>query len=375
MVAPSFFFDKLKSHGIDFFAGVPDSLLKTFCAYVSDHQPGDRHIITTNEGSAVALAMGYHLAAGGIPLVYMQNSGIGNAVNPLLSLVDTEVYGIPMLLLIGWRGEPGRKDEPQHIKQGKVLLPMLEAMGIPYDVIDEDATGAAAALDHAVTSALENSCAHALVVKKGAFDAYQLQSTMASCYPFSREEVIQRIVDHLDDMDIVVSTTGMASRELFEYRAQTNAGHQRDFLTVGGMGHASQIALGIAGQKPDRRILCIDGDGAALMHLGALATNGASNLANFRHIIINNGAHDSVGGQPTLGFDVDLLKIAEACNYKKARRCESQAQLSGELEKLNANTGPSLLEIRVNKGSRKDLGRPTTTPVANKKSFMAFAGN
>lgn len=372
MVAPAVLFDHLSKADVEFFTGVPDSLLKDFCAYVTDHADASQHVTAANEGAAVGLAMGYHLATGKIPLVYLQNSGIGNAVNPLLSLVDNEVYGIPMLLLVGWRGEPGVKDEPQHVKQGRVMLRMLEAMDIPYGIIVGDEIEAKEIVDKAIATARRKSSAFAIVVKKGAFDSYQLQNNLASNYPFGREEVIKLIVDHLCDRDVVVATTGMASRELFEYRAARTQGHERDFLTVGGMGHASQIALGVAAQKKDSCVICIDGDGASIMHMGSMAISGNSALSNFKHIIINNGAHDSVGGQPTVGFSIDLPKISRGCGYKTVASVENEAALLCALPELLRATGPAMLEVKVNKGNRKDLGRPTTTPAQNKAAFMSF---
>ena len=373
MTTPEFFLHALGEAGVDYFTGVPDSLLKSFCACVQDHVGVDRHISTANEGSAVALAMGYHLATGRVPLIYLQNSGLGNTVNPLMSLVDPEVYGIPLLLLIGWRGRPGVKDEPQHVKQGRVMLDTLEAMEIPYVVLEEDdERRTTRVIEEAVRQARDRRGAFALVVPKGYFAAYDPAPGRKEPYPLLREDAIRHIVESLDPDDIVVSTTGMASRELFEYRESTGEGHARDFLTVGGMGHASQIALGIAGQQPQRRVVCIDGDGAVLMHLGALAINGQYGGANFKHLLINNGAHDSVGGQPTVAFDIDLPRIATACGYRQSVRCTDHKELADALPGILAGYGPAFMEVRVKRGNRPDLGRPTTTPEQNKGAFMGF---
>ena len=372
MISPAFFYNHLTEAGVGYYAGIPDSLLKEFCAYITDNIEQSNHVIAANEGGAIGLAMGYHLATGKLPLVYMQNSGIGNTVNPLMSLVDREVYSIPMILMIGWRGEPGVKDEPQHVKQGRVMLQTLEAMEIPYAIIDGDEAQAAQVIADAVKTANDQACAYAIVVKKGTFESYALQKKVVTDFPFNREDVIKSIVDQLEPSDIVVATTGMASRELFEYRAACGQSHERDFLTVGGMGHASQIALGIAAQKQNRRIVCIDGDGAALMHMGSMAISGMSSLPNFKHIIINNGAHDSVGGQPTIGFNIDLLKIADGCGYQHRKSVDSQLALKQAIPELLQASGPAMLEIQVNKGGRKDLGRPTVTPQQNKQAFMNF---
>ena len=372
MISPRQFYDAFRYAGVEFFAGVPDSLLKDFCAYVADHAPEKAHVIAANEGSAVALATGYHLATGGVPLVYLQNSGLGNLTNPLLSLADDDVYGIPMVLLIGWRGEPGVPDEPQHIKQGEVTLGLLECMGIPYSVFDAAESAPETLVAQAVSAARDSGSPYALVARKGSFAPYKAAARRETVFGWTREAVIGHIADAVAPDDIVVVTTGMASREMFEYRRARGSGHEQDFLVVGGMGHASQIALGIALQKPDRKVICIDGDGATLMHMGSMATNGQFSPGNLRHIIVNNGAHDSVGGQPTAGFDVSLVGVARACGYKYSESCSAADELEACLRQLLQSDGPSLLEVKVDRGSRSDLGRPTTTPAKNKRLFMDF---
>lgn len=370
MIATEQFYQSLHNKGIAFFTGVPDSLLKDICAYIADNTSKNKNIITANEGGAIALASGYHLATGKTPFVYMQNSGIGNAVNPLLSLVDIEVYSIPMLLMVGWRGEPGKKDEPQHFKQGKVMVEMLDAMKIPYAILSNDMDKADAMLNDAVEYINKNQAPFVLLVSSGTFEPYKLKNNTINNYPLTREVAILEITKCLDSKDIVVSTTGMASRELFEVREQLGQTHESDFLTVGGMGHASQIALGIALEKPNRNIYCFDGDGAVLMHTGSLSTIGSLSPKNFKHVLLNNGAHDSVGGQPTVGFEIDFCKIAEACNYKKTFKVETLDQLMPTLKELKNMEGPVLLEVLINKGARKNLGRPTTSPRENKLSLM-----
>ena len=372
MLNPQEFVECLKRNGVEWFTGVPDSLLKELCSCMAHTSRAGEHIIAANEGGAVGLALGYHLATGKIPLVYLQNSGLGNVVNPLLSLVDEDVYSVPMLLVIGWRGEPGVHDEPQHKKQGRVMVPMLEAMGIPYSVLGADAHHAEPFVKDAVAHVRKTSGPFAMVIKKGAFAAYVAPPLQQTDFPLSREEAIQQVIDVLEERDVVVSTTGMPSREVYEYRTKKGVGHQRDFLTVGGMGHASQIALGIALQKPERSVYCLDGDGALLMHMGALALNGTLKPRNFKHIILNNGAHDSVGGQPTVALDIDILGIARAAGYAHMASARTQSELRVCLQELKGSLGPSLLEIRVRCGSRKDLGRPETTPIQNKDAFMDF---
>ncbi|PWJ66405.1 phosphonopyruvate decarboxylase [Fibrobacter sp. UWB15] len=372
MISPKFFIDTLGSYGIDFFAGVPDSLLKNICAYIADNKDAKHNVIAANEGAAVGLAAGYHLATGKIGVVYMQNSGEGNIINPLASLTDKEVYNIPALLLIGWRGRPGVHDEPQHVKQGKVTTGILNTMGVNYDVLCKEEDKAAKQIAKAVKTMKETGEVYALVIEKDTFEDYKLQSVEKNDLTMSREEAIQTVAAVLEPKDVIVSTTGMISRELFEYRAQKGEGHERDFLTVGSMGHASQIALGIAMEKDDRRVWCFDGDGATIMHMGSMAIVANKSPANYVHVVFNNGAHDSVGGQPTVGLKIDLPAVAKAVGYKDALTADSKESLADALGKVRNIEGPVLLEVKVKKGNRKDLGRPTTTPIENKNALMEF---
>jgi phosphonopyruvate decarboxylase len=372
VLAPKDFYDALTAAGVSLFAGVPDSLLKDFCAYVTDHTPSERNIITANEGNAVGLAMGHFLATGKPALVYMQNSGLGNTVNPLTSLADPAVYGIPMLLVVGWRGRPDEKDEPQHVQMGRVTLETLAAIGVASTVLPDTLDEAKAALAAALADATKRGAAHALVIKKGTFDAYKLKKDDAHPYEMTREQAIERFVASLPKNAATVATTGMPSRELFEVRERRGEPHASDMLTVGGMGHASLIALGAALELPARPVYCLDGDGAVLMHMGALATIAQNHPKNFKHVVLNNGAHDSVGGQPTVAFAVDLCAVARACGYLKATCVSTPAELDAALADLATNDGPSLVEVRVKKGSRKDLGRPTQTPQQLKQDFSGF---
>ena len=372
MVRPSFFIDTLQKHDIDFYAGVPDSLLKNICAYISDHLDSRHNIIAANEGGAVGIAAGYHLATSKIPVVYMQNSGEGNIINPLASLTDKEVYNIPVLLLIGWRGKPGVHDEPQHVKQGKVTLPLLDTMGINYQVLSQDESVAETQIAEAVAYMKQTNEVYALVVEKNTFDTYTLQNKVENALTLSREEAIQTVAAALGPKDCIVSTTGMISRELFEYRTAMGQSHERDFLTVGSMGHASQIALGIALEKTDRHVWCFDGDGAVIMHMGSMAITASKAPANFVHVLFNNGAHDSVGGQPTVGLDIDVPAIAKAVGYKHAFSVDSAEGLQEILRSPEILEGPTLIQVCVRKGNRKDLGRPTTTPIENKNALMHF---
>ena len=359
------FYNELVARGLDAFYGVPDSLLKELCACITQNAPAGQHIIAANEGNALALAAGHYLATGKPAVVYMQNSGLGNVVNPLLSLTDAAVYSIPALLLIGWRGEPGVHDEPQHITQGRLTLPLLQALEVEHAVL-ENIAQVAEACEYMAT----HSRPYALVVRKGCFEPHP-RTPAAPRYELAREEAIRCVAGLLGERDVVVSTTGMISRELYENRPS----HEKDFLTVGSMGHASSIALGIALAKPNRQVYCLDGDGALLMHLGAAAVLGAHAPGNLRHILINNEAHDSVGAQPTVMPGVHAGQLAHALGYRHAYRVQTLDELRAAWPEFAAQEGPSLLEIMVHCGSRKDLGRPKERPAENKQAFMAFLQN
>jgi len=374
MLQPEKTFEQIRAQGVRLFTGVPDSLLADFCAYVTDHAPDSDHVITANEGNAIALAAGHYLGTGEPALVYMQNSGLGNAVNPLLSLADEEVYSLPMLLLIGWRGEPGVKDEPQHVKQGRVMTAMLDAMEVPWFELDASMDDAGEVVAKACGLMRERKIPVALLVRKGAFAKYKLKKDRITDFPMDREGAVKCVVDLLGKDDVVISTTGKTSRELYEYRAARGDGHGSDFLTVGAMGHTASIAMGVARAQPGRHVVCMDGDGSVLMHMGSLAIIGQSGLSNLVHVVINNGAHDSVGGQPTAGFDVDLIGVARACGYTQALSVSEPGEVKSALERLSGSEGPVLLEIRVNKGARDDLGRPKSSPVENRDALMKRLG-
>ena len=312
MISPAFFTQTLQSLGISFFAGVPDSLLKSLCAYLKVNVAPADNITAANEGGAMALAAGHFLATGKPACVYMQNSGIGNAVNPLLSLLDSDVYSIPALLVIGWRGMPGVHDEPQHVKQGRVTTDLLDAMEMPYTVLADNEADARQQIEMAISFIKDTGRQMALIVRKGTFEPYSLPAAEPSALP-CREEAIRTIISSMPRDTAFVGTTGMISRELFELRVSTGTSHESDFLTVGSMGHASQIALAIALAQPRRHIACLDGDGAFIMHTGGAAIIGSLAPRNLLHFVLNNGAHDSVGGQDTVGFRIDIPAIARAC--------------------------------------------------------------
>jgi phosphonopyruvate decarboxylase len=373
MLAPSDFLRVLGDAGVTFFTGVPDSLLKEFCACVTETLKPEDHLIAANEGASVGLAIGHYIGNGSLPLVYLQNSGLGNAVNPLLSLASPEVYGTPMLLMLGWRGEPGKKDEPQHVHQGRVMIKMLEDMDLPVVVVSDDIVEAEVQTKAAVQKARDINGPVALVVKKNTFDKYDAPKAEVEL-PMGREEAIVAAAEVLEDNAAVICTTGMPSRELFEFRACNEEGHHRDFLTVGGMGHASQIALGLAMAQPTRPIYCFDGDGAALMHMGAMAITGQSKAKNLVHLVFNNGVHGSVGGQPTVGFNIDMPQIATACGYAIAQRVTTKEELQKVIALARTTDGVSFIEVQVRPGNRANIGRPTLTPAQNKVAMMKFLG-
>lgn len=373
MIKNSHIFNILKDNGVGFFTGVPDSLLKYLCAYITDNTTDKEHIIAANEGGAVSLAAGYHLATGKIPLVYLQNSGLGNTVNPLLSLADKKIYSIPMVLLIGWRGKPGTKDEPQHIKQGRIQNDLLRVLDIPFLIIGPDIDDLTDPVNQIIKTAKDNSSPVAIVVQPNTFEEYKLKACFEDKYQLTREEAIETILESVSLKDIVISTTGKTSREVYEYRERKKQGYQNDFLTVGSMGHASQIALGVT-LNTKKRVICLDGDGAILMHMGALAIIGTKKPKNFIHIVLNNGSHDSVGGQPTVGFSISLTKIAEGCGYSFVESISNKDDLQDALKRAFEKKGPLMIEVLIKKGARPDLGRPKTTPVQNKEALMKLLG-
>ena len=359
--------------GGDFYTGVPDSLLKSLINYLMKKYGIDpqHHVIAANEGNCVALAAGYYLATKKIPIIYMQNSGEGNVVNPICSLTSDKVYAIPMIYIIGWRGEPGVHDEPQHIFQGEITLKLLEDMDIKYMVIsketkEEEIKGKMKEFQEILNKGKSVS----FVIRKGALK-YDGKIVYKNSYTMKREEIIEHILKISKD-DPVISTTGKASREVFEIREKTKEGHNKDFLTVGSMGHSSSIALGVALNKPNQRIWCIDGDGAVLMHMGAMAVIGANRPSNLIHVVINNGAHETVGGMPTVANNLDLVSIAKACGYDYATTVDSFEILDDELEKAKNRNVLCFIEVKCSIGARDNLGRPTTTAIENKRNFMDY---
>ena len=360
-----------QAEGLDFFTGVPDSTFAPWMAFLSaKNGHGLTDIAASNEGEAAALAAGYHLATGRVGVVYMQNAGLGNAVNPLTSLADREVYSIPMILMIGWRGESGHSDEPQHVKMGRVMVPLLEALEIPWRALPLDPDKAGQVIREVHALACSGRAPVALVVRSGVVQGSAMAP--ASDRPLSREQALGLLLDLLPEHAVIVATTGKTSRELFEWRERRGEGHGRDFLTVGSMGLASAIALGLALRKPAAPVVVFDGDGAMLMHTGNLAAIGRASPANFYHVLFDNGVHDSTGGQPIASASVDFGRVAEAFGYGGSALANTADELKAAAQTLLAGKGPALLVVRVRPGARKDLGRPTTSPVQNKADLMKF---
>ena len=375
MIKPDIFLKGVINANISFVTGVPDSLLKDICGYISDNSDDISHKIATNEGSAIALAIGNFLATNNVPLIYLQNSGLGNIINPITSLADPQVYGIPLILMIGWRGGldvDGNqiKDEPQHKKQGQITISQLDILDIPYLIIDHETKDIQAILKKIVNTAKERNGPFALVVRKNTFEKYNYKKINQKLNPLLREDVIKELILHIPINSPVISTTGVTSRELFEIRKKLNLGHASDFLTVGGMGHASQIAVGIAMSKPERKVFCIDGDGSTLMHMGALAIN--AEQPNLVHILINNCAHDSVGGQPTKGDSISFCRIAKEFGYSFCFKVDNLDQLGLILINGLNKKGSLFIEVSCIPGYRPNLGRPDTTPEENKNAFINF---
>lgn len=364
MINTKNFFDCLIENELTFFTGVPDSLLKNLCACIRDNCDKKHNITAANEGNAIGIACGYHLATGKTGVVYMQNSGIGNAVNPLISLADEDVYKIPVLMIVGWRGEPGISDEPQHKKQGKITLELFEAMGVETVLLDDNYEEK---IRYCVEYIKKYQRPVALIVRKNTFSEYKCCFEQTE-HALTREQALDIITHNMDAEDIVVSTTGKTSRELFELREKSGFGHANDFLTVGSMGHTSSIALGIS-LFTDKRVYCIDGDGSFIMHMGAGAVNAANISDNFRYILINNGAHESVGGQPTVGFEINISEILSNCGFENVYTAYQEKEVWIGMEYLNTHAKSALI-VHVTQGSRSNLGRPTLSPQENKKLLM-----
>lgn len=373
MIIPEKLYIFLQQQGINFYAGVPDSLLKHFLKFVQDNSLDEQHVIAANEGLAMALASGYHFSTGKIPVVYLQNSGLGNIINPLTSLVDKEMYSVPMILLIGWRGRPGTKDEPQHKKMGRITVSLLQSLEIPFFILDENELTAFENIDKAIQLAIKEQIPVALLAQEEIFEKYDgLIST--DRYTLVRNEVIAKIIKELQGSETVICTTGKIGREFYEQNLITSNKIARYFLSVGAMGHANHLALGIK-MSSDEKVIVLDGDGALLMHMGSLPTIAHYAKGNFIHIVINNGSHESVGAQPTEGFFADFCGIAIACGFAKATCISTNDELVEWLENGLVSNETQFVEIRVNKISHKNLSRPSGNAISWKTNFMTALNN
>ncbi|MGI6393560.1 MAG: phosphonopyruvate decarboxylase [bacterium] len=369
MINPEEFISFFVRHGSDFFTGVPDSTFKELITYIENPSDKFKHFTASNECEAMGIASGYHLATGKTPVVYMQNSGFGKTVNPYTSLASHDVYSIPVVMLIGWRGEPGKKDEPQHKMMGRITKELLKVLEIESCELDVEKW------EEQVAKALQysekESRPFAIILKSKMFSEPCIEKKKdESNFPL-REEILKEIVKAAPADALFISTTGKTSRELFEIREQLNMPHKTDFYTVGSMGCASSIALGIATGNHGRPIFIIDGDGAALMQMGTFAALGNhGQRKNITHIIIDNQAHESTGGQRSLSSKVSFEGVAKSCGYEHAYVVSSAKEAGKVITEQRKNSELKLLVVKSKKGSRANLGRPTTTPLENKINFM-----
>ena len=373
-LSPELLFNLLIDNGVNFFTGVPDSLLKEFNNVITHKLSKENHIITSNEGSSIALATGYFLSTKKIPVVYMQNSGFGNSINPLMSLASSEVYSIPMIVFVGWRGEPGISDEPQHISQGKCMISLIESLGLPMNILPQNQQDSDKMMTMVIENVRNNMSPHIILVKKGTFDKYNNPTPIINNYELYRKDAIDIAYGIFKD-DIILSTTGKISRELLENTLENNNATDNIFMNVGAMGHVGMIGLGIA-KNTTKRVVCFDGDGSVLMHMGNLATIGSSNIHNLVHIVLNNGMHESVGVQETIAFDVNLKEIASNSGYDYSFCVSTKNSLEIILDDIKSNvvSGLIFIEIRINNKQKysHELMRPKDTPIDRKNKFIQF---
>jgi len=368
------FFEILKSNDFTFFTGIPDSTFKDWMKYLADKDgKGLKNVVACNECEAIAIASGYHLATNKIGIVYMQNSGFGKTINPITSLCDPEVYSIPVLLMIGWRGEPGESDAPQHKKMGKIMLPLLDTLQIPYSILNPDLELIKKEIKRAIEYLKNKNGPYALIFRRNFFQFYDMKKKTLNNYSLTTKEAIELIMSNLtNDEVVIVSTTGYISRKLFEYRESGKKEHYKSFYNIGSMGCAGSIGLGIALQKPDKRIIILDGDGSAIMQMGTFTTIGKYSPTNLVHIILDNEAHESTGGQPTNSPNVKFIDIALASNYKLAILIKSKEKLLEALETIKNHKGPIAILIKTKVSSDSDLKRPERLPKEYKKEFMKY---
>ena len=373
MISCHEFFNILQKYDFNFFSGIPDSTFKDWMKFLADNNgKGLQNIIACNECEAIAINSGYHLATNKIGVAYMQNSGLGKAVNPLTSLCDPDVYSIPILLMIGWRGEPGKPDAPQHKKMGKITLSLLDTLQIPYSILDSNMDLIELELKKATEYFKSKKGPYALIIRKNLFDIYEMKKNFSNGDLLTREEVLNLIMNNLNDDFIIISSTGYASRELYEYTESHEKDHHRNFYNIGSMGCASSIALSIAIQKPKKKIIIFDGDGAAIMQMGTFTTIGKYSPSNLVHVIFNNHAHETTGGQPTNSSSINFVDIALASNYKLGKLINTKEQLVNSIVDIKTQQGPIVLVINIKMGTRTNLKRPDKHPTDYKEELMKF---
>jgi len=360
-------FSYLKKKNITFFTGVPDSILKE-SKYILDKLEFKNHIVAHNEGGAIGIGAGYYLKTKKIPCVYFQNSGLGNAINPLVSMVHKNVYSIPMLLLIGWRGAPKiSKDEPQHLLQGKITEKMLKLMNIRYCTIDhtKDFKQLGKIIDISKKKQVPVACLIKKNTLKKNFD--EIKKKKVDKIKLKRHEIIDFIIRKNYKNIKIFSTTGYTSRELYQLR-KFNKSNTKDFLNVGAMGHTSMIALGYSLKNKKHKTLCLDGDGSLIMHMGTLPVIGENQIKNFKHIVFNNEVHESVGGQKTPQKNTNFKKLSLSCGYSKYFFSNSLSDFKKKYALFLKSNGPSFYEIKISSGSLKNLERPNNF-IKIKKNF------
>ena len=359
------FFDFLKRKNISFFTGVPDSILKEFSIYIKKNKIN--HIATTNEGSAVALATGYHLSKNKIPAIYLQNSGFANSINPLVSVLHKKVYSIPSLLIIGWRGFPGSKDEPQHLTKGLITKNLLKLLGIKFCVLKNK--NDFKDLSNLIDYSKKNKTPIACLVKKNTFNKnkkiHKLKKEKINCV--KRDHFIRELLGSIKKNTKIISTTGYISRELF--RKSSEIQKKNNFYVVGGMGHCSMIALGYS-LFTNKKVLCLDGDGSMLMHFGSLFTIGQYSKKNFKYILLNNNSHESVGGQETYLQNINLKKIVKELKFDNYYLIRNSKELKSKLKFFLNSKKRSFLEVKMSKFNENHLlGRPKNF-IEIKNNFM-----
>ena len=365
-------FEALDRTGVKFFTGVPDSLLNDFCLYMMNNIPDSRHVMAANEGNAISIAAGNYMATGNIPLVYMQNSGIGNATNPLLSLTHDCVYGIPLIMVIGWRGDPSINDHAQHKKQGELTPVLMKDMDIPYEILDNDDT-VIEKFTWAVNKAREISSPVALIAKKAILTQKEKKQVYPESPLMNREEAVSAVIDVFGEDAVYLGTTGRATREVHEQLRMHGISEGHEWQNVGSMGHVSSVGLGLALALPDKRIVVFDGDAAVVMHMGSLATNCRYKASNLIHVVLNNGVNESVGGQQSAGQLIDLTGVAKSCGYRNVGHAiKTKEELQHVLKTLPGNDMPTFVDVYVRQGIRPDMPKLNINHKEQKEALMKY---